>query len=77
MSVSPVIGAAVTGVFPAPAASEPVLLALAAGILAQAAQVSLRAAFHGMRTSRLPLSHPAMAAAVAAIVTALAVHMAG
>ncbi len=77
MSVSPVIGAAVTGAFPVPAAAGPVLLALAAGVLAQAALVSLRAAFHGLRTSRLLLSQPAAATTIAAIATALAVHTAG
>jgi hypothetical protein len=41
--------------------------------------VSLRAAFHGLRTSRLLLSPTAAAAAttMAAIITALAVHTAG
>jgi ZIP family zinc transporter len=76
MCVSPVIGAAVAGAFPVPAAAEPVLLALAAGIIAQAAWVSLRAAFHCPRTSRLLLS-PTTATTMAAIVTALAVHTAG
>lgn len=42
MSVSPIIGAAAAGAFAIPAAAEPVLLALAAGVLAQAARVSLR-----------------------------------
>ncbi len=55
-SVSPLIGAAVTGAFPVPAAAGPVLLALAAGVLAQAARVSLRAAFHGLRTCGLDYS---------------------
>jgi zinc transporter ZupT len=76
MSVSPLIGAAAAGAFGVPAAAEPVLLALAAGIIAQAARVSLRAAFHGLRTSRLLLSHTA-ATTLAAIITALAVHTAG
>jgi zinc transporter ZupT len=77
MSVSPVIGAAVTGVFPVLAAARTVLPALAAGILVQAARLSLRAAFHGLRTSRLLLSSPAAATTMAATVTALAVHAAG
>jgi zinc transporter ZupT len=77
MSVSPLIGAAAGGAFPIPAAAEPVLLALAAGILAQAARISLRAAFHGLRTSPLPLTHTAAVATTAAIITALAVHAAG
>jgi ZIP family zinc transporter len=76
MCVSPVIGAAAAGAFPVPATAEPVLLALAAGIIAQAAWVSLRAAFHCPRTSRLLLS-PTAATTMAAIITALAVHIAG
>src|SRR5712692_10365196 len=59
------------------AAAGPVLLALAAGVLAQAARVSLHAAFHGLRPTRLLFSHPAAAATMAAILTALAVHVAG
>ena len=38
--------------------------------------MSLRAAFHGLPTSRLLLS-PAAATTMAAIITALAVHTAG
>ena len=76
MSVSPLIGALVAGACPIPAAAEPVLLALAAGVITQAAWVSLRVAFHGLRTSRLPLS-PTAATTMAAIITALAVHTAG
>jgi hypothetical protein len=60
-----------------PAAAEPVLLALAAGVLAQAARVSLRAAFRGPRPADLLLSRPAAATTMAAIVTALAVHADG
>jgi zinc transporter ZupT len=77
MCLSPVIGAAVTDAFPFPAAAEPVLLAVAAGVLAQAARVSLRAAFRGSQPTRLLLSRPAAATTMAAIVTALAVHAAG
>jgi hypothetical protein len=50
-----------------------VLLAVAAGVLAQAARVSLCAAFRGRRPTQLLLSRPA-AATTAAILTALAVH---
>jgi zinc transporter ZupT len=53
------------------------LLALAAGVLAQAARVSLHAAFHGPGTSRILLSQPAATTTMAAIVTALAVHAPG
>jgi|SRR5690349_12691317 len=76
MSVSTLVGAAVAGAFPIPAAAEPVLLALAAGLITRAAWVSLRAAFHGLRTSRLLLS-PTAATTMAAIITALAVRTAG
>lgn len=77
MCLSPVIGAAAADTFPVPAAAEPVLLALAAGVLAQAARVSLRAAFRGLRPARLLLSRPAAATTMAAMVTALAVHAVG
>jgi hypothetical protein len=39
--------------------------------------VSLRVAFHGLRTSRILLSHPTATMTMMAIVTALAVHAAG
>lgn len=77
MSISPAVGAAVTSAVEVPAAAEPVLLALAAGILTQAAWVSLRAGRHGHRTRRLLVSRITTAAAVAAIVASLAVHMVG
>ena len=77
MCLSPIIGAAAPDVFPAPAAAEPVLLAVAAGVLAQAARVSLRAAFRGLRPARLLLSRPAAVTTTAAILTALAVHTIG
>jgi zinc transporter ZupT len=77
MSISPILGAVAAGAFPVPQATEPVLLALAAGVIAQAAWVSLRAAFHGLCTSRRELSHTAASVAVAAVITALAVHTAG
>ena len=74
MCLSPVIGAAAADAFPVPVAAEPVLLAVAAGVLAQAAQVSLRAAFRGLRPTRLLLSGPAATRTMAAIVTVLAVY---
>jgi len=73
--ISPVIGAAAAA-FPMPAA-EPVLLALAAEILAQVAWVSLRAVFHGLRTNPLSLTQTAAVTTMAAIITALAEHTAG
>jgi hypothetical protein len=54
-----------------------VLVALAAGILAQAARISLVAAFHGLRPTRLLLSPAAAATTTAAILTTVAVHAAG
>ena len=77
MSISPVLGAAASGVLAVPAAAEPVLIALAAGILAQAARISLRAAFHGLRPSSFLLSRPAAATTTAAILTTVAVHAVG
>jgi len=77
MSVSPILGAVAAGAFPVPLATEPVLLALAAGVIAQAAWVSLRAAFHGLCTSRLGFSHTAATVAIAAVFTGLAVNTAG
>jgi ZIP family zinc transporter len=77
MCLSPVIGAAVTDALGVPEAAEPVLLAVAAGVLAQAARVSLRAAFRGLPPARLLFSRPAATTTVAAIITALAVHTAG
>jgi len=77
MCLSPLLGAAAADAFPVPEAAEPVLLAAAAGVLAAAARVSLRAAFGDPRPARLLLSRPAATATVAAIITALAVHAAG
>ena len=39
--------------------------------------MSLRAAFHGLRTSPLPLTQTAAVTTMAAIITALAEHTAG
>jgi zinc transporter ZupT len=77
MSVSPILGAVTASAFPVPEATEPLLLALAAGVMAQAAWVGLRAAFHGLRTSRPEFSHTLATVAIAAILTALAVNTAG
>jgi ABC-type uncharacterized transport system permease subunit len=67
MSGSPILGAVAAGAFPVPQATEPVLLALAAGVIAQAAWVSLRAAFHGVRTSRQEMSQTAATVAITAL----------
>jgi len=77
ISVSPLLGAVAARAFSVPAAAEPVLLALAAGILAQATRISLRAAFRGLRPAGLLLSRPAAATMTAAILTTVAVHLAG
>jgi hypothetical protein len=60
-----------------PLAGMPVLLALAGGVLAQAARISLRAACHGLSPARFLLSGPAAATTVAAAITMLAVHASG
>jgi ZIP family zinc transporter len=77
MSVSPVIGAVTATAFPVSEAVEPVLLALAAGVIAQAAWVSLRAAFDGRHATRLQSSRTAATVTAAAVLTGLAVHTAG
>jgi len=77
MYASPIVGAATTEIQPFPARVEPVLLATAASVLAQAARVSLAAAFHQVRLARIAISSPAAATLIAPIVTTLAVHGAG
>ncbi len=77
MCLSPVFGAVVADAFPVPEVAEPVLVATAAGVLAQAALVSLRAAFRGLRPRQLIVSRPAAVTAAAAAVTVLAVYGAG
>lgn len=77
MCAGPLAGAALTGAYRLPSATGPLLVAVAAGIIAQAARVSLRAAFDHMRLPALLLSGPAAAMMMAAAVTALAVHIAG
>jgi zinc transporter ZupT len=77
MCASPVIGAVVAGAFSIPATVEPVLLALAAGVIGQAAWVSLRAGFRRPCFSLIPLAQTAAVIAVAAMITALAVRAIG
>jgi hypothetical protein len=77
MCVSPVLGAVVADAFPVPEVAEPVLVATAAGVLVQAALVSLRAAFRGLRPRQLLVSRPAAVTTTAAVVTILAVYGAG
>jgi ZIP family zinc transporter len=59
---------------PVPEVAEPLLVAAAAGVLAQAALVSLRAAFRGLRPSQLLVSRPAAVTTTAALVTVLAIY---
>jgi hypothetical protein len=77
MCVSPVIGGLVTNAHPMPVAARPLLLALAGGVLAQAARVSLRAAWQDISPGGFLLSSPAAATAAAAAITIAAVHAAG
>lgn len=77
MCLGPVAGAVVTAAVPVPEAVGPLLFAFAAGILAQAARVSLRSAFHAATGLRAVLSAPAVAAVTASVVTTIAVHLAG
>lgn len=77
MCLGPAVGAAVTAVVPVPDAVAPLLFASAAGILAQAARISLRSAFHSATGLRAVVSAPAVAAVVTAAVTTVAVHLAG
>ena len=76
MCLSPAAGAAAISAWPLPAATGPVLLALAAGILGQAARISLDAATRHARAGR-HLPRAAAAFLVAAAVTAAAVRVAG
>ena len=73
MCLSPVIGAALAVRSPSRRPPSRCCCAVAAGVLAQAARVSLRAAFRGLRPARLLLSRPAATATMAAIITVLAV----
>jgi zinc transporter ZupT len=77
MCLSPVAGAATASAWWLPPAAEPVLLALAAGVLAQAARISLDAAIPRAPAGRRPASRTAAAVLAAAAVTALAVRVAG
>lgn len=89
MCLSPAAGAVAASVLPMPAAAGPVLLAVAAGVLGQAARISLSAAAgpapagsrlaRGWRFSASWRFAPGTAAAVlaAAAITAMAVRVAG
>jgi ZIP family zinc transporter len=76
MCLSPAVGAIVAGSYPLPAAATPVLLALAAGVLAQAAWLSLATITRQPSGWRLA-PHTAAVMLAAAVVTALAVRAVG
>ncbi len=76
MCLSPAAGAAAISAWRVPPAAGPVLLALAAGILGQAARISLDAATRHARAGR-HLPRAAAAFLAAAAVTAVAVRVAG
>ena len=75
MCVSPVPGALAVAALPVLTVVEPFLLAVAAGVLAQAARISLRAAFPARRSGWRPAPAPALSLVVAASLTAVAVHL--
>jgi zinc transporter ZupT len=76
MCLGPAVGAMTADAIPSLRVTEPLLLAIAAGIVAQAARTSLRAAFpHHARRSGLLAS--AAAVAVSAAATTLAVYATG
>ena len=74
LCVSPFAGAVIADIAPVPERLEPVLLAVAAGVLGQAARVSLAAPLEALRRARFA---PAAATLAAAVITALAVHAVG
>src|SRR5258708_2770780 len=78
MCASPVAGAAVAAAAGFPSRAQPRLLAVVAGGLGQAPQVSFSAAFRPVgRLTQLVLSAPAAATVVAAVVTTFAVRGVG
>lgn len=76
MCVGTVVGVVTAGAYPLPQAARPLLVAVPAGVVAQAARVSLRVAFQHLRP-RILVSPAAVATLTAATVTAVAVHLAG
>lgn len=77
MCAGPVLGALAVAAVPVLDAAQPFLLALAAGVLAQAARISLRAAFPRRLSGWRLTQAPALALVVTASITAVAVHLAG
>jgi zinc transporter ZupT len=74
MCVGPVIGAVAADAIPALDLAEPLLLAAAAGVLAQAARISLRAAYPRPLQALRSTTAPTAAVLVAALLTTLAVY---
>ena len=74
LCAGPIAGAVATSVYRLPDTASPLLVAVAAGVVAQAARVSLRVAF---RSPRALVSPAAPALAAGAALTAAAVHLAG
>lgn len=72
MCLSPIAGAATASAWPLPAAAQPITLAVAAGVLAQAARISLAGAWRAGGRRFDPATAASFLAAVA--ITALAVH---
>jgi len=77
MCAGPVLGALAVSGIPALALAEPFMLALAAGVLAQAARISLRAAFPRGVAGWRPTAAPSLAVILAASVTTIAVRLIG
>lgn len=78
MCAGPAIGAATADAIPALGVAEPLLLAVAAGVLAQAARISLRAALASPAPGRPRITPPPVIALLtAASLTALAVYGTG
>ncbi|MET9834045.1 hypothetical protein ABZ078_33195 [Streptomyces sp. NPDC006385] len=77
MCLSPAAGAWATGLRPLPAAADPILIALVAGVLGQAAYISLTAASRHAPAGRYLTARDGTALLVATGVTALTVLGAG
>jgi ZIP family zinc transporter len=77
MCSAPAVGAVTADAVPAVQVAEPLLMAVATGVLAQAARVSFRAALLRRPAGRHLTTAPVAAAAVSASLTALAVYGVG
>lgn len=76
MCLGPAAGAVTASAWPLPATASPILLAAVAGVLAQAARISLNAVSHGTDGRRLAPRTAAVVLAAAAV-TAVAAHVVG